>query len=94
MDGRCRIYNSNRVLLAAATLLGNLYRLNIAKNTAMSIGGARYLLVFVDDYSRMVFVYFIKNKSDIYETFVRFQLLVENQLGKRIKCLRSKNRRR
>lgn len=38
-----------------------------------SYGGAKYMLVFVDDFSRMVFVYFLKKKSDTFEKFVEFK---------------------
>lgn len=33
-----------------------------------SIGGARYFFTLIDDHSRMVFVYFLKNKSDVFVT--------------------------
>lgn len=35
------------------------------KNT--STGGARYFVTFIDDFSRRVHVYFIKNKSEVFE---------------------------
>ena len=34
-----------------------------------SLGGSRYYITFIDDSSRKVWVYFIKNKSDVFETF-------------------------
>ena len=34
-----------------------------------SIGGVRYLLTFVDDYSRKVFTYFQESKDQVTETF-------------------------
>ena len=46
---------------------------------------------FVDDYSQKVWVYFIQHKS---KTFVKFKLWktkVENQTGRKIKCLKSDN---
>lgn len=56
-----------------------------------SIGHAKYLLTFIDDFSRKVFVYFIKNKHQVFDTFIEFKALVENQTGERIKILRSDN---
>lgn len=56
-----------------------------------SIGQARYFLLFVDDASRMTFVYFIKEKNQVLQCFKEFQKLVENQVGARIKMLRSDN---
>ena len=34
-----------------------------------SLGGSRYYITFIDDSSRKVWVYFLKNKSDVFETF-------------------------
>lgn len=31
-----------------------------------SKGGARYMLTFIDDFSRKVWVYFLKQKSDVF----------------------------
>ena len=36
---------------------------------APSKGGARYMLTFIDDYSRKVWVYFLKHKNDVFLTF-------------------------
>ena len=56
-----------------------------------SLYGAKYLLTFIDDYSRRVWVYFIERKNEVLEFFQNFKALVENQCGKRIKCLRIDN---
>lgn len=55
----------------------------------VSLGGARYFITFIDDYTRKVYVYFLKNKLDITSTFKKFKAQVENELGKRIKILRT-----
>ncbi|PON74499.1 Ribonuclease H-like domain containing protein [Parasponia andersonii] len=34
-----------------------------------SLGGSRYYVTFIEDSSRKVWVYFLKNKSDVYDTF-------------------------
>ncbi|GJV30171.1 retrovirus-related pol polyprotein from transposon TNT 1-94 [Tanacetum coccineum] len=47
-----------------------------------SIGGSRYFLLFIDDYSRMSWVYFLKNKSEAFDYFKKFKSYVEKQ-----KCL-------
>ncbi|GJQ73026.1 hypothetical protein Trydic_g1660 [Trypoxylus dichotomus] len=49
-----------------------------------SIGGSRYFLLFIDDYSRKVFVYFLKNKSETLNIFIDFKVLVENQTGQQM----------
>ncbi|KAL3662242.1 hypothetical protein V7S43_019078 [Phytophthora oleae] len=56
-----------------------------------SKGGARYVLTFVDDYSKYVVAYFITKKSEVPVKFKTFMNLYENQWGERIKCLRSDN---
>lgn len=56
-----------------------------------SIGGARYYVTFIDDYSRKVSVYFIKSKSETLEKFKEFKNLVENETNKKIKTLRTDN---
>lgn len=48
-----------------------------------SIGGARYFLLFVDDYSRMTFIYFLKNKDEEFSKFKEFRMMVENQQNKK-----------
>jgi transposase InsO family protein len=55
----------------------------------MSLGGARYFLIFVDDRSRFTWAYFIRKKSDVFEYFKEFKTMVEKQTGKCIKILRS-----
>ncbi|KAE8963868.1 hypothetical protein PF011_g28877 [Phytophthora fragariae] len=56
-----------------------------------SKGGARYVLTFVDDYSKYVVAYFITKESEVLVKFKTFMNLYENQWGERIKCLRSDN---
>jgi transposase InsO family protein len=56
-----------------------------------SKGGARYFVTFIDDYSRKVWVYFLKKKSDVFVTFKQWKTLIENQTGKKIKGLRTDN---
>ncbi|GKB83333.1 retrotransposon protein, putative, ty1-copia subclass [Tanacetum coccineum] len=51
--------------------------------------GASYFITFTDDYSRYGYVYLLKRKHKVFETFKVFKNEVENQLGKTIKALRS-----
>ena len=52
-------------------------------------GGYEYIVTFTDDYSRYSYVYLMKRKSEAFEIFKKFRAEVENQLGKRIKVIRS-----
>lgn len=56
-----------------------------------SIGRAKFLITFVDDYSRRVFVYSIRAKSNAFDIFKNFRAMVENQYNHKIKILRSDN---
>nr|GEV49154.1 hypothetical protein [Tanacetum cinerariifolium] len=49
----------------------------------------RYYVTFIDDFSRYGCVYLIKHKSNTFEVFKKYQNKVENQLGRKIKVLRS-----
>ena len=54
-----------------------------------SINGCRYFLTFIDDYSRYCWIYFMKLKSEVFETFKSFKAMVENSFNKQIKSIRS-----
>ncbi|GJU56101.1 retrotransposon protein, putative, ty1-copia subclass [Tanacetum coccineum] len=55
----------------------------------LSRQGANYFVTFTNDFSRYGYVYLLKHKHEVFETFKMFQKEVENQLGKTIKSLRS-----
>nr|GEU55773.1 hypothetical protein [Tanacetum cinerariifolium] len=50
----------------------------------LSRQGASYFVTFTDDFSRYGYVYLLKHKHEVFETFKVFQKEVENQLGKTI----------
>lgn len=54
-----------------------------------SLGGSQYFLLFIDDYSRMSWVYFLKLKSETFENFKHFKALVEKQRRCPLKTLHS-----
>ena len=54
-----------------------------------SIGGNKYFITFIDDYSRMCWVYFLINKSSVMSVFKKFKVFVELQSGFNLKKLRS-----
>lgn len=56
-----------------------------------SMSGSKYFLTFIDDHSRKTFVYFLKQKGDVFEKFKEWKALVENQTNKKLKVIRSDN---
>ena len=56
-----------------------------------SLGGKHYFVTFVDDFSRRVWVYMLKSKDEVFETFLVWKKMMENQTGRKIKVLRSDN---
>jgi hypothetical protein len=53
-----------------------------------SLGGSHYYVTFIDDATRKTWVYCIRQKSDVFDTFKKWKALVENEIGKSLKCLR------
>ena len=49
----------------------------------------RYFMLVIDDYSRLMWDSFLKEKSESFEKFIVFKALTENQTGKRLKEVRS-----
>ena len=47
----------------------------------------RYFMLVIDDYSRLTWVSFLKEKYQAFEKFKNFKALTENQIGKRLKAL-------
>ena len=56
-----------------------------------SLGGASYVLKFIDDYSKMTFGYFLEHKDQTFDKFKEFKAIVENQTNFKIKMLRFDN---
>ncbi|KAI5321249.1 hypothetical protein L3X38_030320 [Prunus dulcis] len=51
--------------------------------------GNRYFLTFIDDCTRMCWIYFLRCKSEVFTVFKRFRATVELQSGYKVKKLRS-----
>jgi len=49
----------------------------------------RYLLCFIDDFSRKAWIYFLAEKSETFSMFKVFKQLVEKESGCNISCLRT-----
>ena len=60
-------------------------------SSVATYGGNHYFHSIIDDYSRKVWVLLLKQKSDVFEKFKAWKILIENQTGKKIKTLRTDN---
>ena len=56
-----------------------------------SLGDSHYYVTFIDDATRKTWIYCIRQKYDVFDTFKKWKDLAENETGKRLKCLRSDN---
>ena len=61
------------------------------KMNAKSIGGAEYFLTFIDDSTRYVWVYPLKHKSEVFDRFLEWKVMVEKASGHNLKILRTDN---
>lgn len=56
-----------------------------------SMSNNLYFILFIDDLTRMTWVYFLTNKSQVFSVFKKFKALVERQSSCKLKTLRSDN---
>jgi transposase InsO family protein len=57
----------------------------------LSIGGSKYGLVIVDDFSRFTWVFFLQDKSETQGTLKRFWRRAQNKFELKVKKIRSDN---
>lgn len=56
-----------------------------------SLGGSRYFVTFIDDFSRYTEIIMLRKRSDVLQAFRNYKRRMENQTGRRIKKLRTDN---
>ena len=49
------------------------------------------MFLFIDEFSRKKWIYFMKNKDEVFIKFKEFKALIENHTEKKIKTFRSDN---
>lgn len=57
--------------------------------TITSVGGSKYYVSFLDDYSRFTWFYLLKHKFEVERVFIQFKRHVECLLGTKIKQVQS-----
>ena len=48
-------------------------------------------MLFINDFTRMCWVSFLKKMSEAFKKFKAFKIIVENEIGEKLKCLRFEN---
>ena len=56
-----------------------------------SLASSLYYVTFIDDSTRKLWVYFLKKKSEVFDTFRKWKAMVENETSLKIKRVRSDN---
>ena len=59
--------------------------------SSSSLSGYVYYVSFIYDFSRKTWIYFMKNKDEVFSKFKEFKALIENNTEKKIKIFRSNN---
>ena len=53
--------------------------------SSSSLSGYVYYVSFIDDFSRKTWIYFMKNKDEVFRKFKEFKALIKNHIEKKIK---------
>nr|KYP36396.1 Retrovirus-related Pol polyprotein from transposon TNT 1-94 [Cajanus cajan] len=66
---------------------------NKDKNNGLvkTLGGGSYFLTIIDDFTRRVWLYVLKDKTETYKKFRDWYTLIQNQLETKLKVLRTDN---
>ncbi|KAE8728570.1 hypothetical protein F3Y22_tig00004205pilonHSYRG00040 [Hibiscus syriacus] len=63
----------------------------ITKGALVIARGSLYYVTFINDSTGKVWVYFLKKKLEVFDTFRKWKAMVENETGLKVKRLRSDN---
>ena len=55
----------------------------------VSLGGSRYFVTFIDDYTRHTWTCLIMKKNEVLSCFLKVKSLAERETNRKIKCLKS-----
>jgi transposase InsO family protein len=95
----CNIAKSTRVSLkqnyvykrTTNAVLERVYMDLWGPSPVTSLGGNKYFLTIIDDFTRKRFVYLLKNKTEVFYYFKKFLASAERQLNVKLKCVRTDN---
>jgi len=78
----------------ASTILEVIHSDLIGPVQPISIDGMKYILTFIDEFSRKSWIYLLKEKSEKVSTILYFLKYIENHHGNKIKFFKSDNDRK
>ena len=56
-----------------------------------SLNGSKHFIIFIDDYTRMCWIYCMKQKLEVAEVFLKFKRWIENQSSCKIQVIKYDN---
>ena len=77
--------------LSKSSEMFELVHSNVWGPFSLSIDGFKYFVTFIDDFSKVTWVYLLKSKSEVFECFKDFHRLVITHFSAHIKTLRTDN---
>ena len=60
-------------------------------NPTTTVGGSKYFVIFVDDFSRYTWIYLMHNRSELAQIYCTFAQMISTQFSKAIKIFRTDN---
>ena len=87
----CSINKMHKLPFANSTLKSTHHRhvvfSDVWTSPMLSLDGFKYYVIFVDHFTRYTWLYLLKRKSDVFEVFRKFKVLVENQFRQKLRTL-------
>jgi hypothetical protein len=91
----CRICELNKAVRKAfskmrsvvAENFGDVIHTDVGVYEKLSLGGNYYFLTFIDEKTRLAWVYFLKTKDEVFEKFLSFRKMFKTQFGQNFKKL-------
>jgi transposase InsO family protein len=80
-----------KAYLSTSRVLELLHMDLFGPTTYASLGGNKYCLVIVDDFSRYTWTFFLQDKAEVASIFKKFAKNAQNQFDVKIKKIRSDN---
>ncbi|GJR05475.1 retrovirus-related pol polyprotein from transposon TNT 1-94 [Tanacetum coccineum] len=93
----CELGKSRRLPFSKVGVTRATHKLEIVHSdvcgpmSTTSWSGNKYFILFIDDYTRMCWVYFLSSKASVFSIFKSFKKLVEVQSGSTLHILRTDN---